>query len=69
MRTALGSAGSIENVRVIEANAAAHYFASFRNVELRVSRARPRTNPRTVASLRFASVGIDRCTSRGDLAA
>ncbi|MGB6739996.1 MAG: CRISPR-associated endonuclease Cas1 [Candidatus Cybelea sp.] len=34
-RTALGSAGSIENVRLIEANAAANYFASFRNVELK----------------------------------
>ena len=40
-RTALGSAGSIENLRIIEANAAAQYFASFRNVTLRF-RARDR---------------------------
>jgi CRISP-associated protein Cas1 len=34
-RTALGSVSSIEKLRVIEANAAAQYFASFRNVSLK----------------------------------
>ena len=40
-RTALGSVSSIEKLRVIEANAAAQYFSSFRNVTLKF-RARDR---------------------------
>ena len=35
LRTAIGSAGSIENIRVIEANAAALYFSSFGEVSIR----------------------------------
>jgi CRISPR-associated endonuclease Cas1 len=35
LRTALGSAGSIEKIRVIEANAAALYFGSFSEVAVR----------------------------------
>ena len=50
LRASLDSADSIERVRVIEANAAAQYFAAWRERADSLPRTRPRTNPGALAS-------------------
>ena len=69
MRTALGSADSIEKRARDRGERRRAVFRCVAERAASVSRARPRTNPSTVASLRFASLGTDRRASRGDLAA
>jgi CRISPR/Cas system-associated endonuclease Cas1 len=63
---ALDRTGTIDEVRLCEAKAAAIYWASWTNVPLKRTRPRPRTASRALGAVRFASVHPDRCASRGD---
>ena len=58
LRDAIASADSIERVRVIEANAAALYFAAWKRCRDSLSRARPRTNPGYGG---FVAIRVHRC--------
>ncbi len=69
LRAAVDTADSIERVRVIEANAAGAVLFGLARRADSIPGARPRTYPGTVASLRLARLGADRCAARCNLAA